>query len=482
MDESRPILYNFENGILCGNAKEKVNIACMQSASSGNKRILKANAGGLEYTGNVLQKNQSQVRYYIGVVDKKSKRIERVESCLQCTLKPKIQATTTTTDKNADMKYRDKLDNLIEAFGSAKQKRGLSARKKNEKVHDTMSDKVKKVVEGVLERKPEIAQTPLAPAVDSIENEVLPPRNLEAVNVNDIFHLDDIISYRMFQKILPHAQELLDFKAADIETWRNDKTYSNLLLDHLACLPEVGQERERKAVYLIYLDCMMTFSQLKYSDIKKGKEIKNIPADIVGFLFNDFTEENNQNGQRFISKKIKDKLLCYILILALIIDGFQLNCRTLMKDLKIGLARIVKMLRFIGCSVSTKGTRKRKESGEPSDPEVVAVLNLPKDKKSSTSKETPLKKEPETANIKEQLETASNKVPETPSKETETPVANKDQSSPTKSNPKSAAKKVSKSRSKTPKFKETPVKKEPNSAEDSVITVPIKKFKKESGF
>lgn len=140
------------------------------------------------------------------------------------------------------------------------------------------------------------------------------------------------------------------------------------------------------------------------------------------------------------------------------------------------------MLRFIGCSVSTKGTRKRKESGEPSDPEVVAVLNLPKDKKSSTSKETPLKKEPETANIKEQLETASNKVPETPSKETETPVANKDQSSPTKSNPKSAAKKVSKSRSKTPKFKETPVKKEPNSAEDSVITVPIKKFKKESGF
>ena len=113
---------------------------------------------------------------------------------------------------------------MIEAFGSAKQKRGLSARKKNEKVHDTMSDKVKKVVEGVLERKPEIAQTPLAPAVDSIENEVLPPRNLEAVNVNDIFHLDDIISYRMFQKILPHAQELLDFKAADIETWRNDKT------------------------------------------------------------------------------------------------------------------------------------------------------------------------------------------------------------------------------------------------------------------
>lgn len=34
-------------------------------------------------------------------------------------------------------------------------------------------------------------------------------------------------------------------------------------------MPENRQEREKKAAYLIYLDCMMTFSQMKFTDIKK---------------------------------------------------------------------------------------------------------------------------------------------------------------------------------------------------------------------
>jgi len=29
-------------------------------------------------------------RYYVGVVDKKTKKIEKIESCLHCNLKPKL--------------------------------------------------------------------------------------------------------------------------------------------------------------------------------------------------------------------------------------------------------------------------------------------------------------------------------------------------------------------------------------------------------
>ena len=119
------------------------------------------------------------------------------------------------------------MDNLIEAFGSAKQKRGLSTRKKNEKVHGTMSDKVQQVVEGVLEKKPDIAQTP---PVESIEDEILPPRNLEAVHLNDIYHVDDIVSYRIFQNVLPHTQQIMDFTQEDLEMWKSEKKYSSLYL------------------------------------------------------------------------------------------------------------------------------------------------------------------------------------------------------------------------------------------------------------
>ena len=119
------------------------------------------------------------------------------------------------------------MDNLIEAFGSAKQKRGLSVRKKNEKVHGTMSDKVQQVVEGVLEKKPDIAQTP--PVVETIENEILPPRNTEAVHLNNIYHVDDIVSYRIFQTVLPHAQHIMAFTQEDLELWKSEKTFVPLV-------------------------------------------------------------------------------------------------------------------------------------------------------------------------------------------------------------------------------------------------------------
>lgn len=87
-----------------------------------------------------------------------------------------------------------------------------------------MSDKVQKVAEGVLEKKPDIAQTPPT-VVETIENEILPPRNTEAVHLNDIYHVDDIVSYRIFQTVLPHAQHIMEFTQEDLEMWKSEKTF-----------------------------------------------------------------------------------------------------------------------------------------------------------------------------------------------------------------------------------------------------------------
>ena len=109
--------------------------------------------------------------------------------------------------------------------------------------------------------------------------------------------------------------------------------------------------------------------------------------------------------------------------------------------------RVVKMLRFIGCTVRTHGTRKRKESGEASDPEVVAVLSLAKEKTASTKKEpkTPSKKEPETPSKKE---------PETPKKK----------------------------RTKTPKPEKPPTPAKETNIDSSEQSVPKKKIKNEPTF
>lgn len=44
---------------------------------------------------------------------------------------------------------------------------------------------------------------------------------------------------------------------------------------------------------------------------------------------------------RFMPKKYKDKVLAHILVLALIVEHYELNCNLLLKDLKLSVNRYV---------------------------------------------------------------------------------------------------------------------------------------------
>lgn len=49
---------------------------------------------------------------------------------------------------------------------------------------------------------------------------------------------------------------------------------------------------------------------------------------------------------RVVSKRLKDKLVSYILVLALMIDEFSLDCTVIMRDLKLSMPRYGKIICF----------------------------------------------------------------------------------------------------------------------------------------
>lgn len=57
------------------------------------------------------------------------------------------------------------------------------------------------------------------------------------------------------------------------------------------------------------------------------------------------TERNLFLFCRAVPKRLKDKLVSYILVLVLMIDEFLLDCTVIMKDLKMSPSRYVK----VGC-------------------------------------------------------------------------------------------------------------------------------------
>ena len=110
---------------------------------------------------------------------------------------------------------------MVEAFGSAKQKRLLSSRKKNESVQETISDKVA-----------DIAKT-IPSSVDKDEKElsslddvsILPPKNYKASTLAELYHIVDIISFQDYQSLLGEAQPFINCDNEKISEWESDKTY-----------------------------------------------------------------------------------------------------------------------------------------------------------------------------------------------------------------------------------------------------------------
>jgi len=107
-DDNKPILVQFENGPLKNELKSTVEFQYLQSsAPQSNKRLLVASCENMLYTGNVQQKQQSLVKYYIGVVDKHTRRMENIRSVQLCTLKPKLKEEDKKEIRSTDKKsYR----------------------------------------------------------------------------------------------------------------------------------------------------------------------------------------------------------------------------------------------------------------------------------------------------------------------------------------------------------------------------------------
>lgn len=108
----------------------------------------------------------------------------------------------------------------MEAFGSAKQKRLLSARKKNESVNETISDKVADVAKKILVETPRTPKTAVSPTDDML---IIPPMNKEARNIQEIYHIDDIISFQDYQFLKGQAQEIIKCDNETLQTWKNEE-------------------------------------------------------------------------------------------------------------------------------------------------------------------------------------------------------------------------------------------------------------------
>merc|ERR1712156_1094225 len=234
-DDKRPILVQFENGPLKEEYCSSLDFQYLRSTGArGNKRrMLVANCDGSLYSGPVIQKQLNCVKYYVGVMDQDTHIIENVEEIQLCTLKPKFVDTGRGDDTKEKKSYREETDTLVEAFGSAKQKRLVASRKKNVGVMETVGDKVGDVAKKMIKESPKAPST----KEDSEFEDIVPQMHKDAPIPSQIYDIKDIISDNDHTFLLEQSKELTACDDATLRSWKDAQKYPEFIFHHISKLP-----------------------------------------------------------------------------------------------------------------------------------------------------------------------------------------------------------------------------------------------------
>ncbi|XP_058968336.2 DNA-directed RNA polymerase I subunit RPA49 [Pocillopora verrucosa] len=382
----QPLVVNFTNGNLKQNsASKRIRFGCYQWADRGDKRkrqrkTVIAETDGMEYTGcnfGQFSRSSGLCKYVLGVYNERTEVMKMYDTEM-VTLQPKVlDAGSTETnqgedeeDNKIDLTFLQKNDLLTEAFGSKRKKRAMASRQRN-KVDDTdLNLKVSDVLES-------LAKEPVE-ATDGVEQQsTIPPYNLKATTAADVYKLNDIISPGEYEALQRISQEIKNADKEKISEWRNEKRFPEYVLQHIAVMSVKSTKRLHQSCCLLYLSYMMTLYSLNYQDLRKKDPLPMVPVGIKKKLLSSFSLEKGRS--RAVPKRLKDKLVSYILVLALIIDEFSLDFAVIMKDLKMPIPRLTNHLKAVGCIISSSkvGPGKKKMDDGTSIVNKTAVLKVP---------------------------------------------------------------------------------------------------------
>uniref|UniRef100_A0A3Q2P825 RNA polymerase I subunit E n=1 Tax=Fundulus heteroclitus TaxID=8078 RepID=A0A3Q2P825_FUNHE len=385
-ESDKAAIVRFSNG--CVSNAEPLEFSTYKHTDEKNprkksRRILVAESDRLSYVGQNFgaesMKCNTLCKYYVGVLNKQTMQME-VHNAVLFNLQPvipgetsaaKAQDTSTTT-------YRDKVDMLIEAFGTNKQKRALVSRRLNQVGSNALHNAVAKAATSVIDKKglealqQEVAETESQGTVASH----LPPCNPNADKREDVYPFDELLSPMELAALEAPGSKMAALTPEELQKMK-DEGGSLSVVRHLETMPTVGEARERTSRCAFYLSMLLKMARQKNVPHKFGQD-EGCPRIIKNKLFKTFTVETFNNGrvQNIVSTSMRVKLAAYSLALVLHMGHMTADLSLLHRDLRITEAKMIEVAKSMGLSM-IKPARTKGSEAVLSDDHRQATVVLP---------------------------------------------------------------------------------------------------------
>uniref|UniRef100_UPI0037E92D5B DNA-directed RNA polymerase I subunit RPA49 n=1 Tax=Semicossyphus pulcher TaxID=241346 RepID=UPI0037E92D5B len=381
-DSDKAVIVRFSNGSV-KNANN-LDFTMYKNADESNprkksRRIVVAESDRLSYVGNNFGagslKCNNLCKYYVGVLNKQTMQME-VHSAQLFNMQPVVpgEATETATAQDTTQTYRDKLDSLIEAFGTSKQKRALSSRRMNQVGSDTLQQAVAKAASTVIEQKGlEVLQQEVAESQEDLGLH-LPPCTADADEPENVYLFDDLLTQVEFEALEEAGSKMAALTSEELQKMREDGGCLSVM-KLLENVPTVGEARDKTVRCAFYLSLLLKLARQRSINRKFGQE-EGCPRIIQNKLFRTFTVETFNNGrvQNMVSSSMRVKIAAFSLALMLHMGHMTADLTLLHRDLGVTEARMIEIAKSMGLTLIKVARGKAAEAGQHGEHRQAALV------------------------------------------------------------------------------------------------------------
>ncbi|XP_077462036.1 DNA-directed RNA polymerase I subunit RPA49 [Stigmatopora argus] len=359
-DSDKAVIVRFSNGSV-QNA-EKLDLTMYKSVDVKNprkktRRTVVAESQRLSYVGQNFGtgalKCNSLCNYYVGVLNKQTRQME-LHSAQIFNMQPVIPGENAVIDdKDTTQTYREKVDALIEAFGTNKQKKALNSRRLNKVDSNVLQQVVMKAANTVIDKK----------GLDALHQEIaeteahgdyglhIPPCNADADTPENVYPLDEILTPVDFSALEEAGSKMASLSTEELQKMKEGKGLL-CVAKHLENLPSDDEARKKIACCAFYLSLLLKLSTQKSINRKFGME-EGCPRIVQNKLSRTFTVETFNNGrvQNMVSASMRIKLASYCLVLLLHMGDMTADLTLLHRDIGMSEARIIEVAKSLGLTM-----------------------------------------------------------------------------------------------------------------------------------
>ncbi|CAK4632997.1 hypothetical protein LEN26_010885 [Aphanomyces euteiches] len=393
---SAPLLVSFRGGP----PLTKSGFHCqVYEHAAKKKRIVVADTEKVTYqAANFGHGNSSSdlSSYVVGVVDKENNTVKLFNIDQLYVMQQTVKSFRENIDENTQegASYSERQKNLADAFGSKAAKRIVRSREENKiqvenirgatSISHTLAEKVQENSEQLAaKRAKDPKYTTDGQAMDDTRLAILPPCNLDALTPDGVYDVSKFLSSDVMESLMMKADEFISLlcssSLSDVLS-QNEIPAANYITQ---VMTSMGKPYDREGVaHMLYVMYLVQFFHAKYPltlNPAMLSESMNIPHLVVKQYLDTFTESSVTNFGYTVfnqSKVLKDKLLLYLIVVALKIGNYSLDVTAIAADLKRAPSNVINYTKQVGCRVDKVKTDKSGLGGKKSE-SFRAILTLP---------------------------------------------------------------------------------------------------------